>query len=86
MSAQDTASTESPQWADFHFGLIVTGHTEEEHLPKLFESLKETGICNFKVIKKIEQRSPRLRQAGPRLNIHGGRHRQADPNAQIGKK
>ena len=59
MSAQDTASTESPQWADFHFGLIVTGHTEEEHLPKLFESLKETRICNFKVIKKIEQRSPR---------------------------
>ena len=59
MSAQDTASTESPQCADFHFGLIVTGHTEEEHLPKLFESLKETRICNFKVIKKIEQRSPR---------------------------
>ena len=50
----------TPQCADFHFGLIVTGHTEEKHLPKLFELLKkETRICNFKVIEKIEQRSPR---------------------------
>lgn len=58
MSARDTASTESPQWAFLHFGLIVTGDTEWEHLPKLFKSLMATRICHFEVIRKIEQRSP----------------------------
>ncbi len=37
MSAQAAASTEHPQCDYFHFGLIVTGETEEQHLPKLFE-------------------------------------------------
>ena len=58
MSAQDIASTESPLCAYFRFGLIVTGDTEWEHLPKLFKSLMATGICHFEVIRKIEQRSP----------------------------
>ena len=58
MSAQGTASTESPQWAFLHFGLIVTGDTEWEHLPKLFRSLMTTRVCHFEVIRKIEQRSP----------------------------
>lgn len=39
------------------FGLIVTGKTEADHLPKLFRSLSESGICSFKVIKHIGQRS-----------------------------
>ena len=59
MSTQDTVSTESPQCVDFRFGLIVTGNTEEEHLPKLLKSLKETQICNFEVIQTIGQRDPR---------------------------
>lgn len=59
MSPQDTASTESPQWAYFRFGLIVTGDTEKEHLPKLFKSLMTIGICHFEVLRKIEQRSPK---------------------------
>lgn len=59
MSTQDTASTEFPQWAYFRFGLIVTGETEQEHLPKLFKSLMATGICHFEFIRKIDQRSPR---------------------------
>ena len=58
MSAQDTASNQVPQWAFLHFGLIVTGDTEREHLPKLFKSLMTTRICRFQVIRKIEQRSP----------------------------
>ena len=58
MSAQDTASTESLQCAYFRFGLIVTGDTEWEHLPRLFRSLMATGNCTFEVIRKIEQRSP----------------------------
>lgn len=57
MSARDTASTESPRRAYFRFGLIVTGETEQEHLPKLFRLLMATGICHFEVIRKIEQRS-----------------------------
>jgi hypothetical protein len=41
-----------------HFGLIVTGETEREHLPKLFKSLMATGVCHFKVIRFIGQRDP----------------------------
>jgi hypothetical protein len=41
-----------------HFGLIVTGRGEREHLPKLFKSLMATGICTFKVIRFIGQRGP----------------------------
>ena len=63
MSARDTASTEFPQWAFLHFGLIVTGETEQEHLPKLFRSLMAAGICHFEVIRKIEQRSPKTSSA-----------------------
>ena len=42
----------------FHFGLIVTGKGEEEHLPKLFRSLAATGIGTFKVVSRIGQRNP----------------------------
>ncbi len=41
----------------FHFGLIVTGKGEREHLPKLFRSLMASGICNFQVIQFAGQRS-----------------------------
>ena len=68
MSSQNTASTESPQWAYFHFGLIVTGETEQGHLPKLFKSLKEAGICKFEVIQTIGQRDPRT-SSRPRSNL-----------------
>ena len=46
-------------WRFFQFGLIVTGKGEEEFLPKLFRSLAATGRCSFKVIRRIDQRSPR---------------------------
>ena len=40
MTEQDTQSAEHPQCTLFlHFGLIVTGETEQQHLPKLFKSL-----------------------------------------------
>ncbi|MDJ0616275.1 MAG: DUF4276 family protein [Calothrix sp. MO_192.B10] len=42
----------------FEFGLMVTGETEAEHLPKLFKSLTKSGICTFKVLRRINQRSP----------------------------
>ncbi len=42
----------------FDFGLIVTGKGERKHLPKLFKSLMNRGICTFRVLKFIGQRSP----------------------------
>ena len=55
MTEQDTQSAEYPQYAFFRFGLIVTGETEEQHLPKLFKSLEQSGTCNFKVIRRVDQ-------------------------------
>ncbi|MGM3309153.1 hypothetical protein ACSQ6I_24790 [Anabaena sp. WFMT] len=43
----------------FEFGLFVTGETEEQHLPNLFSNLMVTGICSFKFVRRIGQRSPR---------------------------
>ena len=63
-------STDGQGWDFFHFGLIVTGKTEEECLPRLFRSISATGRCSFKVIRRIGQRSPigspkrRLRMIG----------------------
>ncbi len=47
MTEQDTQPVEHPQCAYFRFGLIVSGKTEQHHLPKLFKSVMETGICTF---------------------------------------
>ena len=55
MTEQGPPSAEHPQCAYFHFGLIVTGETEEQHLPKLFKSLMATGICTFEVILRVGQ-------------------------------
>lgn len=52
------AATSSSALYLFHFGLIVTGEGEEQHLPKLFRSLATTGVCTFKVITRIGQRNP----------------------------
>ena len=42
----------------FSFGLIVTGKAEEAFLPELFSSVTATGKCSFRVIRRIDQRSP----------------------------
>ena len=55
MTEQDPQPDESPQCTYFHFGLIVTGETEQQHLPKLFRSLMEAGICTFEVIRRVGQ-------------------------------
>ena len=55
MTEQDTQPAEHPQCTYFHFGLIVTGETEQQHLPKLFRSLMEAGICTFEVIRRVGQ-------------------------------
>ena len=63
-------STDRQDWRFFHFGLIVTGRTEENCLPRLFRSISATGRCSFEVIRRIGQRLPissprrRLRMIG----------------------
>lgn len=32
-----------------HFGMMVTGKAEQAHLPRLFQPLMATGMCNFEV-------------------------------------
>ena len=46
-------------WRFIHFGLIVTGKAEENCLPDLFRIMAATGVCSFRVIRRIGQRSPR---------------------------
>ena len=55
MTEQGPQPAEHPQCAYFHFGLIVTGETEQQHLPKLFRSLMESGICTFEMIRRVGQ-------------------------------
>ena len=74
MTERDPQSGAHPQCAYFHFGLIVTGQTEEHHLPKLFKSLMATGICTFKVIRRVGQldaitSEERLKALGNRKDI-----------------
>ena len=74
MTEQGPQSAEHPQCAYFHFGLIVTGETEEQHLPKLFTSLMATRICTFKVIWRVGQldaitSEERLKALGNRKDI-----------------
>lgn len=47
------------EWRFFRFGLIVTGHAEARCLPDLFRIMTAAGTCNFEVIRRIPQRSPR---------------------------
>ena len=49
-------------WRFVHFGLIVTGKTEQQCLPELFRIMQITGKCAFGVIRKIGQRSPRSKK------------------------
>lgn len=56
---QENVNSNQPCYSGFEFGLFVTGETEEQHLPGLFKILMETGICTFKVIRRIGQLNPR---------------------------
>ena len=44
-------------WAFARVGLIVTGETEERCLAELFRVLASQGTCNFRVIRRVGQRS-----------------------------
>ncbi len=60
MSDQDgvAANVRSKRSWFLHFGLIVTGRAEEQHLPKMFRSLMSSGACRFETIRFINQRPP----------------------------
>lgn len=49
---------EATAWRFIRFGLVVTGHTEEQVLPRMFKSLCESGHGNFKVLRRVGQRNP----------------------------
>ena len=63
-----------------HFGLIVTGRAEEEFLPLLFRSISTSGRCSFKVIRRIDQRSP-IKSHVRKLRMIGSGKRIPDKDA-----
>ena len=67
---RSSGSGAGPDWRFIHFGLIVTGETEERCLPDLFRSMAATGMCSFSVIRRIGQRSP-IRSDRRRLKMVG---------------
>ena len=68
------ATTSYPPYRYVKFGLIVTGETEERHLPKLFKTLMELGICYFEVIRRVPQLGPITSQKR-KLKITGVKHK-----------
>ncbi len=63
------ASGSPPAWPFLRFGLLVTGEAEEAHAHMLFRSLEATGICNFAVIRRVNQLRPRT--SARRLKVTG---------------
>ncbi len=59
---------EQEKCARFRFGLLVTGITEKEHLPKLFQGIAPNHICSFVVIDDpiFTEENPVLGQRNPR--------------------
>lgn len=51
--------------------LIGTGEAERDHLPKLFSALSATGLCQFRVLRKVNQLTPRA--PARRLKMTGQR-------------
>lgn len=45
-------------WEHFQFGLLVTGEGEERGICGMFRSLAATGLCSFRVLRRIEQLRP----------------------------
>lgn len=56
------------------FGLIVTGEGEKQFIARLFRSLQSQYSCEFEVIRRIGQRSPRATPP-PRPAVTGTRKR-----------
>ncbi len=73
-------------WQVFHFGLLVTGRTEEKHLAKLFSSLQSQGgvqgRCHFEVIRFVNQLRPKKKKQG--INIVGKTKEIPDKTTHIG--
>lgn len=78
MNSHDTTSDQHCYF--FKFGLLVTGKTEVEHIPKLFKTLMELGICSFEVIRKVEQLG--VRTSEKNLEIVGSRKKIPDKDAE----
>lgn len=68
------ATTNYQPYRYVKFGLMVTGETEELHLPKLFKTLMALGICYFEVIRRVPQLGPITSQKR-KLKITGVKHK-----------
>jgi hypothetical protein len=55
------------------FGLIVTGHGEQDFLPGLFSELTSKAGCSFKVLRKVGQRKPIGERKRQKMVGRGGR-------------
>jgi hypothetical protein len=73
-------------WQVFHFGLLVTGRTEEKHLSKLFSHLQNQhevqGHCHFEVIRFVNQLRPKKKKQP--INIIGKNKAIPDKATHIG--
>jgi hypothetical protein len=78
----ENITSNQPWYSGFEFGLIVTGETETEHLPSLFKNLTKTGICTFKIIRRIGQLSPRTSLKKHTLSIIGTNKKDLTQNQQ----
>lgn len=67
--------TRSPDCSFISFGLIVTGKGEAQAFPDLLRTLAATGMCQFKVVRRISQVSPRKAQTRPQPTITGTQQR-----------
>ncbi|MFM8007533.1 MAG: hypothetical protein ACKO86_21915, partial [Dolichospermum sp.] len=56
---------------------------EEEHLPSLLKNLTKTGICTFKIIRRIGQLSPRTSVKKHTLSVIGTNKKDLNQNQQI---
>ena len=69
MESSDSGT--GPDWRFIHFGLIVTGKTEQKCLPDLFRIMAATGVCSFRVIRRIGQRDNPQSQEGHEETVSG---------------
>ncbi len=79
-------NNQNKTWQVFHFGLLVTGRTEEKHLPKLFGTLQNQpeiqGHCHFEVIRFVNQLRPKKKKQC--INIIGKTKAIPDKATHIG--
>lgn len=60
-------------WAFYRVALLVTGETEELHLPALFRNFAATGRCAFTVIRRVPQLNPLTSVRREKVRLRSGK-------------